>query len=535
MPDRFSASSVTTRIRVATVGSVILLFVLAALFYGTVQRYQYLLTRSELAHDVLLNYLTVSDHAYRKLNAMGEIVTQGRVEDHQARYANVASLRDALGMVRQSIAAEVAFVGDLSESDELDHLVEIERLAEQIIAASTRIRRDVEFGRLDEARRDLTNLRGEAIADRFSELINIALEDERREVAATEQAAQRLGNQLTWALPIAVLVIFAFGVLVTALISGSITRSVEVLRRTALAYASGDFDYRTDQLYERQFAELGDAFDRMGEELSRRRDAVIKQTQDLEALVGERTQGLRETNEQLARADRARRRLLADISHELRTPLTVIHGEAEMALRGDAKERDEYVEALERIREQALHTNRLVDDLLFVARAEEGHARIDKRAVAVVGVLKAVCADFTAAAEHKRISLESKFADDYIVVYGDSDRLRQVFAILIDNAIRYTDAGGNVRVELALADSGVEIEVRDDGIGLSEEDAEQVFYRFYRGSNAQRAAKGTGLGLPVAKAIVEAHEGHISLTGIPGGGATATVWLPAEDSIRAIA
>ncbi len=537
MPYRLStnASSVTTRIRVATAGSAVLLFLLAALFYGTVQRYQYLLTRSELAHDVLLNYLTVSDHTYRKLNAMGEIVAQGRVEDHQERYSNAASLRAALTKVRQSIAAEVAFVQDPAESEELDHLVEIERLSEQIIAASTRIRSDVGLGRLAEGRRELTHLRSEAIAGRFSELIDIALEDERREVVATEQAGQRLGRQITWALPVAVLVTFAFGILVTVLISGSITRAVDVLRRTALAYASGDFDYRTDQLYEREFAELGDAFDRMGEELSRRRDAAVKQARDLEALVGERTQGLRETNDRLALADRSRRRLLADISHELRTPLTVIHGEAEMALRGEAKERGEYVEALERIREQALHTNRLVDDLLFVARAEEGHARIDKRAVAVVGILKAVCADFSTAAESKQIDLQSEFADEYIVVYGDSDRLRQVFAILIDNAIRYTETEGHVRVGLTLAGSGVEITVQDDGIGLSEEDAEQVFYRFYRGSNAQRAAKGTGLGLPVAKAIVEAHEGRISLTGTPGEGATATVWLPAEDSIRAIA
>ncbi|MEM8814472.1 MAG: HAMP domain-containing sensor histidine kinase [Pseudomonadota bacterium] len=525
----------SSRVRYATLGMLVLLLILSALFYGITERYQFLQTRSELASDVVMHYLEVSDHTYRKLNAMGEMVSQGEVTDEAARASNALSLRESVGRVRRSIATEVAFMQTLEESLELDHLVEVERLVESIVTGSVRIRADVQNGRLDDARATLSRIRSDSVAGRFNELVDIALAEEREEMREADEAAAVLGRFISWVLPLFTLLALCFGIGVTVVISRSVTRSVETLRDVALAYASGDFSYRTDKLYEAEFAELGDAFDRLGEQLGNRRETDRRSKAELEQLVAERTQGLRETNEQLAKSDRSRRQLLADISHELRTPLTVIHGEAEMALRGGRKGAEEYEDSLDRIREQALHTNRLVDDLLFVARAEEGHARIQKRSVAIAGMLKAVCADFAVEAEKRRIRISEGIDDDYVVVHGDHDRLRQVFTILMDNALRYTDADGHVQVKLKQQDDGVQIIVKDDGIGLSPEDAEQVFFRFYRGANAQRAAAGTGLGLPVAKAIVEAHQGRISISGAIGEGAEARVWLPAEDSIRAIA
>lgn len=530
LPRRFSS-----RVRFATLGMLLLLAMLAGLFYAITDRYQYLLTRSELARDVVQSYLEVSDHTYRKLNAMGEIVANEDAGSRMEREANAMSLRESLGEVRKGISAEVAFVRDENERDELEHLAEIARVAEQIVAASVRIRTAVEVGDLDRARADLTAVRSYEIAGRFSELIDIALNEEQREMLATKDAALALGRFIGWVLPLFTLLVIAFGVGVTVVISRSLSRSVDTLRDAALAYASGDFDYRTDDLYEAEFAELGDAFDRLGEQLGKRFRGEQRSKAELEAQVAERTQGLRETNEELARADRSRRQLLADISHELRTPLTVIHGEAEIALRGESKSTAEYEDSLDRIREQALHTNRLVDDLLFVARAEEGQARVQMRSVAISGLIKAVCADFAAAAEKRRIRITQAIGDDYIVVSGDHDRLRQVFTILLDNALRYSEADGHVEVSLRQEDDGVEIVVKDDGIGLSPEEAEQVFLRFYRGANAQHAAHGTGLGLPVAKAIIEAHHGTIGITGQVGEGAEARVWLPVEDRIRAIA
>lgn len=118
---------------------------------------------------------------------------------------------------------------------------------------------------------------------------------------------------------------------------------------------------------------------------------------------------------------------------------------------------------------------------------------------------------------------------------GDAGRLRQVFAILIDNALRYSKAGDTVEVCLARSNREVVITIKDNGIGLTKEEAQQAFQRFFRGGQAQGHASGTGLGLPVAKAIVEAHKGRITLEGKAGKGTVATVVLPAEDKLKAVA
>lgn len=266
----------------------------------------------------------------------------------------------------------------------------------------------------------------------------------------------------------------------------------------------------------------------MAEELLLRRQAAENSQVSLESQVRARTLELESLNKQLESHDRTRRQLLADISHELRTPLTVIQGESEMALRGGAKSTEEYRDALTRVREQTLHTARLVDDVLFVARAEEGKARIDKQPVVLAEVLSSVCRDFQTVAAGKDIEINDSYTDKNAVVVVDKGRLRQVFSVLLDNAIRYSHVGDSIQVDMSLSadDEKVEITVTDQGIGLSEKEAQQAFYRFYRGDNAERYAEGTGLGLPVAKAIVDAHNGEIFLSGDSGKGARATVRIP---------
>ena len=230
-----------------------------------------------------------------------------------------------------------------------------------------------------------------------------------------------------------------------------------------------------------------------------------------------------------------RRKLLADISHEFRTPLTVIRGESEIALRGTNKTKTDYRETFHRIVDQADHTTRLVDDLLFMARADAGEPRLKLHSVAIASMVDSVCKEFDAKSKQMGVSIKQSRDGPKAVVLGDAGRLRQVFAILIDNALRYSDSGGRVEVHVSEKNSKIFISFRDHGIGITEEEAELAFERFYRGKKAEEHARGTGLGLPVAKAIVEAHQGNISLQGRPGEGATATVTLPSEGRLRAVA
>jgi two-component system OmpR family sensor kinase len=212
-----------------------------------------------------------------------------------------------------------------------------------------------------------------------------------------------------------------------------------------------------------------------------------------------------------------------------------MRGEAEIALRGKDKSSASYREAFQRIMDQADHTTRLVDDLLFIARADAGEPRLMVRPVSLDEILQGVCTDFSARARQQDLNIEQSYQDHQVMVMGDAGRLRQVFGILIDNALRYSQPGGTVHVGLAVSGDEASITVRDHGIGLTEDEAEQAFERFFRGASAEAHARGTGLGLPVAKAIVLAHNGRISLEGKSGKGALATVTLPVKDHWRVVA
>jgi signal transduction histidine kinase len=251
-------------------------------------------------------------------------------------------------------------------------------------------------------------------------------------------------------------------------------------------------------------------------------------------MVAERTRALQESNRKLAEVDETRRKLLADISHEFRTPLTVIRGESEIAMRGNNKAESEYREALQRIISQADHTTRLVDDLLFIARADAGESRLEMKPVSVGNLVAEICKGFEASAIAKDITIQTDGDANKSNVRGDTGRLRQVFTILLDNALRYSHPGGRIEVRVSSADRRIRVTVKDQGIGLTEAEAARAFERFFRGAQAAGHARGTGLGLPVAKAIVEAHGGTISLTGKPGDGAEASVVLPMEDSLRVV-
>ena len=168
---------------------------------------------------------------------------------------------------------------------------------------------------------------------------------------------------------------------------------------------------------------------------------------NLETLVEERTEELRQANESLRKIDETRRGFFADISHELRTPLTIIRGEGEIALRGPNKRVADYKRSIERIVEQAKHLSVLVNDLLFIARQGAGAARLNVQPIDLGELLEKVCGDAKVIAHGK------KWMSPYVngahgIVRGDPARLRQLFLVLLDNAVRYSKSKGEVKVEI---------------------------------------------------------------------------------------
>ncbi|MGD2025455.1 MAG: ATP-binding protein, partial [Methyloceanibacter sp.] len=278
-----------------------------------------------------------------------------------------------------------------------------------------------------------------------------------------------------------------------------------------------------------EFAELGKSFNNMASDLQEHQKALQEARDNLETVVEERTEELRLANESLRKIDETRRAFFADISHELRTPLTVIRGEGEIALRGRNKRVAEYKHSIERIVEQAKHLSVLVGDLLFIARQGAGAAKLKIKPVDLTDLVESVVDDAKVIATNKDVGIE--FTDDapHKAIDGDPARLRQLLLILLDNAVRYSNSKGKVDVGLSRKNGVVEVEVSDTGVGIPSEDMDSIFERFRRAGNAAEAnEEGLGLGLPVARAIVQAHGGNIDVKSQVGKGTSVLVTLPEE-------
>lgn len=232
----------------------------------------------------------------------------------------------------------------------------------------------------------------------------------------------------------------------------------------------------------------------------------------IEAAFAERTA----SNERL-------RRVIADASHELRTPLTSIRGYAEMLRRGAAESPRDAEAARRRIEEESIRMTGLVDDLLVLARLDQGRPLeqepIDLKAIATDAV-----SDARVVAPSRQISLT---ANGPVIVTGDDTRLRQVLGNLVRNAIVHTPPQTPIEVAVGTDDGVGRMSVADHGRGLAAEDVERIFEPFYRADPGRsRDRGGAGLGLSIVSAVVAAHGGRVKVSQTEGGGATFEVELP---------
>ncbi|MFN2606302.1 MAG: sensor histidine kinase [Acidimicrobiales bacterium] len=226
------------------------------------------------------------------------------------------------------------------------------------------------------------------------------------------------------------------------------------------------------------------------------------------------------------------RRFVADASHELRTPLTSIRGYAELFRRGAAERPDDLAKAMRRIEEESGRMGVLVDDLLLLARLDQGRP-LEREPVDLVRVATDAVDDARAASPDRAIAID---APARLVVSGDDARLRQVAANLLANASSHTPAGTPVEVRVGTDGHDAVLEVADHGPGLPPEAAERVFERFYRadpsrarggqGAATPKARGGSGLGLSIVAAIAAAHGGRASVESTPGAGACFRVTIP---------
>jgi heavy metal sensor kinase len=216
----------------------------------------------------------------------------------------------------------------------------------------------------------------------------------------------------------------------------------------------------------------------------------------------------------------------ADASHELRTPVAVMRTRAELSLR-KARSADEYREVIAEVLAELEKTSALIEQLMFLARADGGTETLHFTSTNVSEVLREACHQGSALAEAKQIAFQEQIPDDSMWIQGDASSLRRLFLILIDNAVKYTPSAGKVEVSLQRNGKYAIAEVRDTGIGISPEDLPNVFERFYRADKARtRELGGVGLGLSIGRWITEVHAGSIEVQSAPGQGSIFQVRLP---------
>lgn len=277
-----------------------------------------------------------------------------------------------------------------------------------------------------------------------------------------------------------------------------------------------------------------------GIQLARRITAPISKTMDITKEISEGNYGIRFESEvktkelreltqavnqmasALDRQEELRRRLTTDVAHELRTPLANVSSHLELMLEGVWEPTPD---RLRRCYEEIGRIVRLVSDLDRLQQEESENLPLEKEPVDLLALARTVCAGFEA--EFRAKALHAAVEGEAVVVPGDQHRLRQVLTNLVSNAVKYSHEGGTVRVCVSRAGRDGKIVVEDDGIGISREELPLIFQRFYRTDRSRsRKTGGAGIGLTIAKSIVQAHGGRITAQSEVGKGSRFCVILP---------
>jgi signal transduction histidine kinase len=287
----------------------------------------------------------------------------------------------------------------------------------------------------------------------------------------------------------------------------AIARPLRLAARAARRVAAGDLAARLPLGGPGEVGQLERSFNTMADSLQRSRD-------DLE-----------ERNRRLVESEQLKSELVSNVSHELRTPLSSILGFSDLMLTRDV-DHDDRRRYLEVIRSESARLATLLNDLLDLQRHELDVLELRRVEFDLNELLSAQVTLYSAQSAHHEIAL--KASDEPVLLEGDRDRLAQVIGNLLSNAIKYSPNGGRVHVTTALIRGEAWVWVRDDGLGIAREHQRQIFTKFFRGDAArERRIAGTGLGLVLARQIVEAHGGAIGFDSQEGRGSTFWIRIPA--------
>jgi signal transduction histidine kinase len=509
---RARMDSLTARVMLASVGLAVNVAVVFLVLAVTVTDLSDAASRDARTKDVVVDTVEVQKKVFDI-----DLDVRSFVISRQKRY--LTSLRKTRKELKPALAKLVRDARDDPERHQAAIRLSgsVNRYIEEYIVNIVGIARDSPSAASGAAAVTENQIRTDAIRGQLNDFLVQERKQSVRTAASAHQEARRAIALGVAGIVASVLMILLLGVYLTR----SIARPVQQVSQEANRIARGELTVDLDEQGPGEIGMLKRSFLAMATDLAERRRA------------------LEEQNERLRESERLKSEVVSIVSHEIRTPLASILGFTSVLLQRDVSEEDRR-RFLEIIGTEARRLTSLLDEFLDVQRLEGGPLDLALRDVDVSSLIRTQVALFSA--ESDKHWLELHLPDDPLVVEGDAGRLAQVLSNLISNAIKYSPAGGPVEVSGEQDDGIVRIRVRDEGFGIPPEAHDRMFTKFFRGAAAARGIAGSGLGLALARTVVEAHGGSIDFESTVGQGTTFSVELPvgspgvraAEDGERSV-
>jgi signal transduction histidine kinase len=509
------------------VGAAVLSLFAAA--FVALKNFNYYLARGGLAHQQLAAVAGLARDADQYSKSIASLLMTGTPEP-----ADIAALQSRIGTgfegLRRLTQEETDFLtgGDLDQAQEVEfaRLARMRELYDDMNRRYDALLAMSEAGQGEAAVRVLFREVDRQANDEFESLIDEAIAGEIGEIEAADGEAEELARLLGWGIGVTSTLVLIATLLAGYLHYRSIVRPIRRLSAGAVAIGEGDLSFRVGALGADELGLFARRFDEMAARIEAQQQQLIAAQSDLEAQVQARTQELETANAALNDRDRSRVRFLADISHQLRTPLTVLRGEAEVTLRAPPASDGASREALQRIVEQAREMAGLIEDLLLLARSESDDIRFETATLDLCDIAAEAVREADILGRPRDVRIEAAVGGA-LVVEGDRQRVKQVLMIALDNAVKYSERGGTVRLDTHPDERRVAVTIRNQSARMDEEELPRVFDRFYRGREATMlGSEGSGLGLAIARRMVETMGGTIALGRDGDDGIKAVITFP---------
>lgn len=489
----------------------------AGLFGVTAKQSEIQQRRIILSYESLSGYLELSGLVFRTFKQTRRDLFSGSGEfafDLNGSRDDIFTILDRL----ETIAAE-----DVTTDAEAAHVVEqlhllrgsLEKAFIDIQQAASLI----QTGSFLVGRKQAIDVLEQQVDVALHELIDTGVNRERASLAIAEsdiKRANRLSQQ------IAILLMFLSIVtsgLVLIIFSRRFAIGLRHLETGVTEFSKDNLDHRIALPGSDELSALANNFNAMADQLTAKRTALEDAQKDLEIRVTDRTKELSEANSALQDRDDLRRQFFADIGHELRTPVTAIRGEAEVALRSRTNKQSNYEDALKRVVSLTEQLTSYVTDLFLIAREQAGFLDFRQETVDLNETIQMTIIDMRSLVNLRKATIEFQPTNPSLMIQGDPTKLSQLLRILITNALEHTQAGVAITIDLSQTKQTAILRVRDDGPGLLDADPARIFDRFYKGKTNPNTTTSTGLGLAIAKSIVNAHNGTIMAYDVTPSGA----------------